>query len=148
FWISTADAYVHGNTVRLMAQVSGTVTAIGAESTDFIERGQSLVELDPSDAKLALDRAKAQLAQTVRDVYSLYQQVAQQKAVIEQRQFALRQDRRDYHRAQSLVRQHMISQEQYQQTETKWLLAQAGLRAARHKLAELQAQTGGTQPRD
>lgn len=148
FWISTADAYVHGNTVRLMAQVSGTVTAIGAESTDLVEQGQSLIKLDATDARLALGRAQAQLAQTVRDVHSLYQQVARQEAVIEQHQFALRQDKRDYHRAQRLVRQHVVSQEQYQQAETKWLLAQAGLRAARRKLAELRAQTSGTKPED
>ncbi|HET8700231.1 MAG TPA: HlyD family efflux transporter periplasmic adaptor subunit [Nitrococcus sp.] len=146
FFISTDDAYVHGNTVQLMAQVSGTVTAIGADSTDFVKQGQSLVELGPADAKLALDHAQAALAQTVRNVYSLYQQVAQQKAVIAQDQFTLRQDARDYHRAQRLIRQHTISQEQYQQTETKWLSAQAGLRAARSKLAELQTQTRGTTP--
>lgn len=148
FWISTADAYVHGNTVQLMAQVAGTVTAIGAEGTDFVEQGQTLVALDATDARVALDRAQAQLAQTVRDVHSLYQQVAQQEAVIEQRQFALRQDERDYHRARRLVRQHTISQERYQQAETKWLLSQAALRAARRKLAELRAQTSGTTPDD
>lgn len=146
FWIATEDAYVHGHTVPVVAKITGTVTVINVENTDFVKQGQPLVKLDATEAKLALAHAKARLAQTVRDVYSLYKQVAQQKAIIKQRQFELQQDKRNYHRARRLRRQNAISQEQYLQAKTAWLLAQASLQAARHKLAKLQTQTRGTQP--
>src|SRR5574337_1166177 len=54
------------------AYVAGNVLAIHADDTDFVRSGESLVELDQADAKLALDQAQAQLAQTVREVRTLF----------------------------------------------------------------------------
>jgi len=64
----TDDAYVAGNVVQVTPQVSGTVIAIHADDTELVEAGKPLIELDHSDAKVALDQAEAQLAQTVREV--------------------------------------------------------------------------------
>ena len=69
---STDNAYVQGNVVQITPQVGGTVVAINADDTDFVKAGQSLVRLDPADAQVALDQAEAQLAQTVREVRTLY----------------------------------------------------------------------------
>src|SRR5690349_17987665 len=59
---STEDAYVQGNVVAVTAQVGGVVTAIRADDTDYVAAGHPLVQLDDTDARLALARAKAQLA--------------------------------------------------------------------------------------
>jgi membrane fusion protein (multidrug efflux system) len=64
---STDNAYVQGNVVQLTPQVAGTVIAIAADDTDFVKAGQSLVKLDPADARVALEQAEAQLAQAVRE---------------------------------------------------------------------------------
>src|ERR1035437_1115316 len=69
---STDNAYVQGNVIQITPQIGGTVMAILADDTDFVKAGQVLVKLDPTDAKLALDQAKANLAQTVRQVRTLY----------------------------------------------------------------------------
>ena len=69
---STDNAYVQGNVVQLTPQVGGTVVAINADDTDFVKAGQLLVKLDPADARVALDQAEAQLAQTVREVRTLF----------------------------------------------------------------------------
>ena len=69
---STDNAYVQGNVVQLTPQISGTVVAINADDTDHVKAGQVLVRLDPADAQVALDQAEAQLAQTVREVRTLY----------------------------------------------------------------------------
>src|SRR5512146_3113100 len=68
---STDDAYVSGNVVQITPQVSGTVVEIGADNTQFVKAGQTLVRLDQEDAKVALDQAEAQLAKTVREVRNL-----------------------------------------------------------------------------
>src|SRR5271165_3104600 len=47
--VKTTDAYVNGNMVRLTPQVAGTVIAINTENTQFVRRGQVLVQLDPHD---------------------------------------------------------------------------------------------------
>ncbi len=69
---STDDAYVQGNIVQVTPQIAGTVVEVGAQDTDFVKAGQVLVRLDPSDATVALEQAKAQLAQTVREVKMMY----------------------------------------------------------------------------
>src|SRR5674476_577531 len=69
---STDNAYVQGNVIQITPQIGGTVVAILADDTDFVKAGQALVKLDPADAQLALDLARANLAQTVRQVRTLY----------------------------------------------------------------------------
>jgi membrane fusion protein (multidrug efflux system) len=63
---TTEDAFVNGNVVSVTSQVSGVVTAIAADDTDYVRAGTTLVKLDDVDAQLALSRAEAQLAKTVR----------------------------------------------------------------------------------
>ena len=69
---STDNAYVQGNVVQITPQVSGTVVAILADDADRVKAGQPLIRLDAADARVALDQAEAQLAQTVRETRTLY----------------------------------------------------------------------------
>jgi membrane fusion protein (multidrug efflux system) len=69
---STDNAYVQGNVVQITPQIGGTVLAIHADDTDFVKAGQPLVALDPADVSVALQQAEANLAQTVRQVRTLY----------------------------------------------------------------------------
>ena len=69
---STDNAYVQGNVIQITPQIGGTVTAILADDTDFVKAGQPLVQLDPADARVALEQSEAALAQAVRQVRTLY----------------------------------------------------------------------------
>jgi multidrug resistance efflux pump len=71
----TDDAYVNGNVVQITPQIAGTVVSIGADDGDRVHAGDVLVQLDPSDADVALAEAKANLANTVRKVRGLYSNV-------------------------------------------------------------------------
>ncbi len=66
------DAYVAANIVQITPQVAGTVVAIGANETDYVKAGETLARLDGTNAQLHLQEAEAQLAQTVREVRTLY----------------------------------------------------------------------------
>ncbi|MGA7983212.1 MAG: HlyD family efflux transporter periplasmic adaptor subunit [Chromatiaceae bacterium] len=147
-WVSTADAYVHGNQDPLMPQVSGIVTAVRADDTELVHEGDVLVELDATDARLALDRAEATLADTVRQVRKLFQQVDEQAATVRLRKADLAQAYKDYQRAQGLEKTHNISQQGYQHALTAWETAQSSLSEAQFQLRALQAVTQGTDVRD
>src|SRR5262249_20172316 len=82
---STDDAYVGGNLVQVPPQVAGTVLAIHADDTDYVNAGQTLVELDKADSRVALDQAEAQLARTVRSVRNLLATDSQLQANVDQR---------------------------------------------------------------
>jgi membrane fusion protein, multidrug efflux system len=97
---STDNAYVQGNVVQLTPQVGGTVLAINADDTDFVKAGQPLVRLDTADARVALDQAEAQLAQTVREVRILFANNATLQAQIALREADQARAESDLARAQ------------------------------------------------
>lgn len=41
-----------------MSQVSGSVTKVWADNTDFVKEGDVLVTLDPTDARRAFEKPK------------------------------------------------------------------------------------------
>jgi len=100
---STDNAYVQGNVVQITPQVAGTVTAINADDTDYVKAGQVLVKLDPSDARVALNQAEAQLGQTVREVRTLFVNNGGLQAQIAAREADLARARSDFLRAQEDV---------------------------------------------
>lgn len=52
-----------------MSQVSGSVTKVWADNTDFVKEGDVLVTLDPTDARQAFEKAKTALASSVRQTH-------------------------------------------------------------------------------
>ncbi|MRD47886.1 HlyD family efflux transporter periplasmic adaptor subunit [Caenimonas koreensis DSM 17982] len=155
---STDNAYVQGNVIQITPQVGGTVLAIQADDTDFVKAGQPLVQLDPADSKVALDQAEANLAQTVRQVRTLYAnngslaaQVSLREADIAKAQSEISRANDDLNRRQSLVGNGAVSREELNHAQSQLAnarsalaAAQAGVAAAREQLASNQAMTEGT----
>ncbi len=154
---STDDAYVAGNVVQVTPQVAGTVIAIRADDTDIVTQGQDLVVLDPSDARVALDQAEAQLAQTVREVRNVYAtngtlsaNVSTREADTIKARAALVRAQDDYKRRAALVPSGAVSREELQHVEadldsakSALAAADAGVRAAKEQLASNQTLTDG-----
>lgn len=99
FHVETDDAYVQGNIVQVTPQVAGTTLEVLVNDTQFVEAGQPLVRLDPADARLALDQARAQLAQTIRQVRVTFASNGSLAAAIESREADLRRFAADAARA-------------------------------------------------
>jgi membrane fusion protein (multidrug efflux system) len=144
--VATDDAYVDGNLVRLTPQVAGTVTAINTDETQFVRRGQVLVQLDPRDTEVALAQAKANLAQTVRDVSQLFAQEQRDAALVQTQQVQLAQANEDVERDHPLIAVHGVSQETLQHEENAVRSARAGLQQAQATLASTRAAIAGTTP--
>src|SRR5579864_5328941 len=72
FHVDTDDAYVNGNVVQITPQVTGTVIGVNADNTQIVRKGEPIVQIDPADARIALQQAEANLGQTVRRVHGLY----------------------------------------------------------------------------
>jgi membrane fusion protein (multidrug efflux system) len=155
---TTDNAYVQGNVIQITPQIGGTVTALLADDTDFVKAGQALVKLDPADATLALDQAEANLAQTVRQVRTLYAnnatlraQIAVRETDVARAQTEIARTTDDLQRRQALVGNGAVSKEELshalaQQTAARNALttAQAAASAAREQLAANQGMTEGT----
>ena len=144
--VSTDDAYVNGNLVRLTPQVTGTVIAINTDETQFVQRGAVLVQLDPRDTQVTLAQAKANLAQTVRDVAQLFTEEQRDTALVRSQQVQLDQASQDVARDHPLIAVHGVSQETVQHEENAVHTAHAGLAQAEASLASTRAAISGTTP--
>ena len=132
---NTDDAYVSGNVVQVTPQVAGTVVAIHADDTDQVKEGMTLVELDRSDAELALHQAQAQLAQTVREVRTLYVNNNALSATVAARAADVARARSDLERRQQLAGTGAVSAEDIAHAKTLLQTAESALAAAREQLA-------------
>lgn len=135
----TDNAYVNGDEIQITPQVAGTVTAIGADDTQFVKAGQVLVQLDQADAGIALQRAESQLARAVRSVRNLYATSAQQQANLQVRESDLAKAEQDVARRERLASSGAISREEVQHARDAVRAAQAALAAARQQLAATSA---------
>ena len=59
---STDDAQIDGHINPISARVTGTVVRVLHEDNEVVQAGTLLVELDPKDYQVAVDRARADLA--------------------------------------------------------------------------------------
>jgi len=59
---STDDAQVDGHITQIGPRVSGTVIQVAVENNNSVPAGSLLVQIDPRDYQVAVDRAKAELA--------------------------------------------------------------------------------------
>jgi membrane fusion protein (multidrug efflux system) len=155
---STDNAYVQGNVIQITPQIGGTVMAIMADDTDFVKAGQPLVQLDPADARVALDQAEAALAQAVRQARTLYAnngslsaQIALRDADVAKANSDIARAADDLKRRQSLTGNGAVSKEELNHAQTQLANAQsalaaakAGVVAAREQLSSNQALTDGT----
>jgi membrane fusion protein (multidrug efflux system) len=132
---STDDAYVGGNLVQITPQVSGTVLAIGADDTDFVEAGRTLVELDQADSRVALDQAEAALARSVRQVRNLMATTAEIEANVALRTAELARTRADLERRAPLATSGALPAEELQHARDAVTSTQAALDAAQQQLA-------------
>ncbi|MEI7087905.1 multidrug efflux MFS transporter periplasmic adaptor subunit EmrA [Pectobacterium versatile] len=136
---STDDAYVAGNQIQIMAQVSGSVTHVNVDNTDFVKQGQVLVELDPTDAQQTFERAKTGLANSVRQTHQLIINSKQYQANIELRQTELNKAQSDLSRREALGSANAIGREEVQHARDAVATAKAALEVARQQYQANQA---------
>ena len=144
FYESTDDAYVAGDLVNVMSQVSGTVVSIGADETDRVRAGQELVRLDDTDARLALRDAEEQLARTVRQTRTVFATRDELLAVVSQRRADLARAQADFDRRKSLVTTGAVSAEELGHASDTLKAARDALTAAQKNLAASNALVGNT----
>jgi membrane fusion protein (multidrug efflux system) len=144
---STDNAYVQAPMVQITPQVAGTVLAVLVDDTDVVKVGQPLVRLDPADARLTLERAEAQLAQTVREVRTLYANNAALDATIKLREAEVARMQADVARAQDdvtrrrpLIATGAVAGEEMHHAEATLAAAQSALAGARSALAAAKEQ--------
>ncbi|WP_202303421.1 multidrug efflux MFS transporter periplasmic adaptor subunit EmrA [Dryocola clanedunensis] len=141
---NTDDAYVAGNQVQIMSQVSGSVTKVWADNTDFVKQGDVLVTLDQADAQQAFEKAQTVLASSVRQTRQQMINSKQYQANIELKKTALAQAQSDLNRRIPLGSANLIGREELQHARDTVASAQAALDVAVQQYNANQAMILGT----
>lgn len=136
---TTDDAYVNGNIVQITPEISGTVTRIGVDDGDYVEKGQDLIRFDDSDATIGFENAKSNLAQAVRQVRAMFNNVAQAQAVVDEKNIALHKAQADVKRRENMVKAGGLSQEELSHAQDLVNSAQKSLAVSIQQLKALQA---------
>ncbi len=131
--MSTDDAYVEAQKVGISTDVAGIVKDVDVAENQRVAAGQVLYRLDPQQFQIALDNAKANLAQIAlmiesmkKDYQRMLSDIAAQEAVVEF-------DRTMFNSDSMLLRTHTVSQAVFDQ-------AKATLGNDRNKLELLRQQ--------
>ena len=80
----TDDAYMTGDLTPLAAKVSGYVARVMVKDFQIVQRGDVLVEIEPSDYQAQLEQTQASLAAAHANLANLDNQKAIQRALIRQ----------------------------------------------------------------
>jgi membrane fusion protein (multidrug efflux system) len=124
-YVGSDDSYVHANKLMVSTDVSGLVATVSVHEGQKVKKGDVLFTLDPLPFRIALDNAKAALAQTVQDVNSTKATYRADLAQIAAQAAQVNVNQATYNRYLALAKQNAIAPMQVDTARAALLSAQA-----------------------
>ena len=129
-FVSTDNAYAAAEVAAITPAVGGTVLDVKVTDTQAVKKGDVLLQIDPTDAKLALAQAEAELNQAIRHVKSLVATGSNLGAQIKARQADFERAKVDLVRRQALVESGSVSGDDLTRAKNAFDTATANLKSA------------------
>jgi len=141
--MSTDDAYVDAEQVGVSTDVPGIVQDVDVKDNEHVAAGQVLYRLGPRQYQIALDNAKANLAQTALTVDAMKQdyQHMLSDAAAQQAQVSL--DQTTYDRQNMLLKNGTVSQAVFDQAQYTLQNDKSKLESLKQQAATQLARLGG-----
>jgi membrane fusion protein (multidrug efflux system) len=151
--VSTDNAYVGADTAQITPLVAGPVQSVRVANTQIVHKGDILVTLDPSDARIAAEKAAADLAQAERQfretratggalqaqVGARDSDIKRAEAELTAAQSAYDKARIDLARRQSLAKSGAVSGDELTSAANAFAAAQSQLAVAKAGIAQANA---------
>jgi membrane fusion protein (multidrug efflux system) len=167
---STDDAQIDAHIVPISARVSGTVEKVNVNDNQYVEAGTVLVQLDPTDYQVALERARAELQDAMATLQAArtgvplthtttsstlsnaqarlraaQQEVSASQARLREAQAEYKLASDDVRRFAQLIKKDEIPQQRYDAAVTAEQQAAASVDAARAAVANAQSHVAQAQ---
>jgi membrane fusion protein, multidrug efflux system len=113
--MSTDNAYVETDKVGISTDIAGIVKEIDVTDNQHVNSGQILYRLDPRKFQIAVDNAKANLAQVALTVDALKQDYRRMLSDVAAQQSQVELDQATFDRYATLVQKDAISKANYDQ---------------------------------
>lgn len=147
-FVVTNDAYITGNQASLKAQTSGTVVDVRVDNTQYVHQGDVLVRLDGLQAQVVLERAEANLADSVRQIETSFSQVDMLSQKVAAKEAILNRSKHDLVRYRSVAGDGAVSAQQIENSEFQVRELEAEVRQIRAELGGAEALIQNTSPAD
>jgi membrane fusion protein, multidrug efflux system len=141
--MSTDDAYVEADKVGLSTDVAGIVQDVDVHENEHVSTGQVLYRLDPRQFQIALDDAKANLAQTALSIEAMKQDYQRMLSDVAAQQAQVGLDQTNFNRDTMLLHSGTVSQAVYDQMKSTLETDQSKLAALRQQAQVQLAKLGG-----
>jgi len=169
---STDDAFLEADVTNVASRLDGTVVAVDFADFQWVEKGQALVQIDPTDFQVAVDSARANLATAeaqersaeadlsltkvtsaaqIEEAKNALAQIGHEVGVARQQADATQADAEragsDVKRYEDLVKTQDASRQRYEQAVADARGSEARLRGARVSVAATETQVAQAQAR-
>ncbi len=141
--MSTDDAYVDADKVAISTDIAGLVQDVDVNDNQHVAAGQILYRIDPRQFQIALDNAKANLAQTALAIDAMKQDYKHMLSDAAAQQAQVDLDQSNYNRENMLVRSGTVSQAVFDQAQYALLNDKSKLESLRQQAATQLARLGG-----
>ncbi|HTT78606.1 MAG TPA: HlyD family secretion protein [Stellaceae bacterium] len=142
-YVATDDAYVQAARVQISNEISDRVSEVAVRDNQRVTKGQVLFRLDPRPFQIAVEGAKARLAAARLQIAAMKATYREKISTANAMAATLAYQQRERDRQQQLVAQGYASQQQFDQSEQSFEVAQARLAADQHDVAVALANLGG-----
>jgi membrane fusion protein (multidrug efflux system) len=142
-FMSTDDAYVDADKVGVSTDVSGIVQDVDVRDNQHVPAGQVLYRLDPRQFQIALDNAKANLAETALSIDAMKEDYQRMLSDIAAEQAQVDLDQVTYTRESTLLRSGTAPQAMYDQAHYTLLNDQSKVKSLQQQAATQLARLAG-----
>ncbi len=151
--VSTDDAFVDGHVYTIAPKISGTVRALYVTDNQHVKENDRLLEIDPADYDVRVEQARADLdaeekkvgllqsaAETVRrQMDEVNAAVKAAQADLTLRQANLELAKKEYERAEMLVKAEYTTREDYDMKKTAYEVSRQQVKSSRDNLEKAEA---------
>jgi len=142
--VSTDDAYVDASLAEITPQIDGTIQEVLVTDTQHVRRGDLLVRLDPADADIAVQQARANYQQALRRVDQYDANVNAALANVAGKQSNVKRAELDLRRRIGISEAGAVSAEEISNARNALDAAKSELSIAQQQLVAQQSLTQGT----
>ncbi len=141
--MSSDNAYVNDETVGISTDIAGIVTEVNVTENQHVAADQILYRLDPLQFQIALDSAKANLAQTALTIESMKEDYKRTLSDAAAQQAQVELDQTNYDRATMLLHNDTVPQSNYDAAKAALDVDKSKLESLRQQAAMQLAKLGG-----
>ena len=144
-YVSTDDAYIHAAKLMVSTDVSGLVSEVDVREGQPVKAGDVLFRVDPRQFQIALDNAKANMAQIGLSIEAMKQDYKRMLDDVAAQQAKVNLDQVTYERDVALLKNNSVSRAEYDQARLNLDSDNARLESL-SKLAQVQLRRLGGNP--